>query len=183
MRTRLTIAMCSLAFGTLALAQTAQDFDRVEIHIEPVQKDLTLKIETDAGEQSRLLHFDGQPPERAKPSWQGYSAAKWEPGMQPIVSSIPFGFGPRLGQKSRSLEVVTTQLRAGYLRKNGVPYSDQTVLKEYYDLFNEPNGDEWFMVTTVVEDPVYLAIPFVTTSNFKKLPDASGWDPAPCSAR
>jgi uncharacterized metal-binding protein YceD (DUF177 family) len=88
-----------------------------------------------------------------------------------------------VNQKSRSLEVVTTQLRAGYLRKNGVPYSDKTVLKEYYDLFNEPNGDIWFMVTTIVDDPIYLAAPFVTTSNFKKIADSSGWDPVPCSAR
>jgi len=74
-------------------------------------------------------------------------------------------------------------LRAGYLRKNGVPYSDKTVLKEYYDIFSEPNADTWLMVTTVVEDPMYLAVPFVTTSHFKKIPDASGWDPEPCTAR
>ena len=54
---------------------------------------------------------------------------------------------------ARSLEVVTTQLRAGYLRKNGPPYSENTVLKEYYDLHKERNGDTWFTVTTVVEDP------------------------------
>ncbi len=39
------------------------------------------------------------------------------------------------------------------------------------------------MVTTVVEDPVYLAVPFVTTSHFKKQSDGSGWRPEPCSAR
>ena len=71
----------------------------------------------------------------------------------------------------------------GYLRKNGVPYSDKAVLKEYYDLFSEPNADTWFMVMTVVEDPTYLALPFVTTSHFKKIADASGWDPEPCTAR
>ena len=64
-----------------------------------------------------------------------------------------------------------------------MPYSDQTVVKEYFDRFDEPNGDVWFMVTTIVEDPVYLAVPFVTTSNFKKQPDATGWRPEPCSAR
>ncbi len=86
--------------------------------------------------------------------------------------------------ESRSLlEVTTTQLRPGYLRKNGVPYSDKTVLKEYYDLFSEPNADTWLMVMTVVEDPTYLAVPFVTTSHFKKIADASGWDPEPCTAR
>jgi hypothetical protein len=81
------------------------------------------------------------------------------------------------------LEVVTTQLSPGYLRKNGVPYGARTTLTEYYDRFHEPNDDEWFTVTTIVTDPQYLAIPFVTTSDFKKQPGASGWNPTPCSAR
>ena len=147
------------------------------------QDDHTLRIEMDAGQQMRVLHFGGEAPKGATPSWQGYSSAKWEgpaPASNPPVPFIP---APRLGAKSRSLEVVTTQLRAGYLRKNGVPYSDKTVLKEYYDRFDEPNGDNWFMVTTVVEDPVYLAIPVVTTTHFRRVADASGWHPEPCIAR
>src|SRR5207342_3153906 len=40
------------------------------------QDDATLKIETDAGQQTRLLHFTGTP--GGEPSWQGYSAATWE---------------------------------------------------------------------------------------------------------
>jgi hypothetical protein len=146
------------------------------------QDENTLKIETDAGQQTRVFHFGGQAPPGAAASWQGYSSAKWETSA--IVNPpVPFLIGPRLGAKSRSLEVVTTQLRAGYLRKNGVPYSDKVVLREYYDRFDEPNGDSWLMVMTVVEDPTYLAIPFVTTSHFKKIPDATGWDPQPCTAR
>jgi hypothetical protein len=149
------------------------------------QDDLTLKIETDAGQQTRLFHFGGETQRGAAPSWQGYSSAKWEGALPTVNPPISFGLAlaPRLGSKSRSLEVTTTELRAGYLRKNGVPYSDKTVLKEYYDLFSEPNADTWLMVTTVVEDPTYLALPFVTTSHFKKLADASGWDPEPCTAR
>ncbi len=147
------------------------------------QDDNTLKIETDAGQQTRLFYFGAQAPKPGAPSWQGYSAAKWEAPAPTGAPFIPFILGPRAAGKPRSLEVTTTGLRAGYLRKNGVPYSDKTTVKEYYDLFTEPNGDTWFMVTTVVDDPVYLAVPFVTTSNFKKIPDASGWDPTPCSAR
>src|SRR5579872_3399119 len=102
------------------------------------QDDQTLRIETDAGQQVRLLHFMGEPAKGAAPSWQGFSAAKWE-GPAPLSNPpVPFIPAARLGAKSRSLEVVTTQLRAGYLRKNGVPYSDKTVLKEYYDRFDEP---------------------------------------------
>ena len=149
------------------------------------QDDLTLKIETDAGQQTRLLHFAGQPPREGAPSWQGYSAAKWEGALPTVNPPINFGLGlaQRLGSRSRTLEVTTTQLRPGYLRKNGVPYSDKASLTEYYDLFSEPNADTWFMVTTIVDDPTYLAVPFVTTSHFKKIADASGWDPEPCTAR
>jgi hypothetical protein len=69
------------------------------------------------------------------------------------------------------------------LRKNGIPYSAKTTLREYCDLFTEPNGDTWFMVMTIVEDPVYLRRPFVTTTHFKKQPDATGRSPEPCTAR
>jgi hypothetical protein len=147
------------------------------------QDDSTLKIETDSGQQTRLFHFDGRPADRGQPSWQGYSVAKWEAAVAPAPGQLPFGLAPRLGARSRSLEVVTTQLRPGYLRKNGVPYSAGTVLREYYDLFTESNGDTWFMVMTVVTDPTSLDRPFVTTSQFKKISDASGWSPEPCSAR
>lgn len=146
--------------------------------------DNTLKVETDAGTQTRLFHFGGAPPAAGAPSWQGYSAARWEPGVPPPPAGVGgLGLEPRQGARSRSLEVITTQLRAGYLRKNGVPYSDRTTLTEYYDRFTEPNGDEWFTVTTIVQDPVYLAIPFVTSTDFKREPDASRWHPTPCSAR
>jgi hypothetical protein len=143
----------------------------------------TLKIETDAGQQTRLFHFTGEPTRASAPSWQGYSTARWEAPMTsgfPVISFVP---GPRAGPRTRTLEVATSNLRAGYLRKNGVPYSEKTTLKEYFDRFDEPNGDAWFMVTTIVEDPVYLAVPFVTTSHFKKQRDASGWHPEPCTVR
>ena len=52
-----------------------------------------------------------------------------------------------------------------------------------YDLFTERNGDVWFTVTTIVEDPEYLTEPFVTSTNFKKQADATGWNPRPCTAR
>jgi len=146
------------------------------------QDDTTLKIETDAGTQTRLLHFGGKPPANEAPSWQGYSSATWEEAP-PIPSGLPIGLGPRLGLRSRSLEVKTTNLRAGYLRKNGVPYSVKTTVTEYFERFPEPNGDDHLMVMTIVTDPEYLAVPFVTTTDFKREPDGSKWDPSPCTAR
>src|SRR5581483_12430394 len=95
-------------------------------------------------------------------SWQGYSTAKWDNG---------------------ALTVVTTHMLPGYVRKNGVPYSANAVLTEYYDRLKGPNGDEWLVVTTEVNDPQNFTMPFVTTTHFKKEPDATGWDPQPCSAK
>lgn len=145
--------------------------------------DNTLKIETDSGAQTRLFHFTGEAPKDAQPGWQGYSAANWEKPLRG-PGSPQAGLGAtREGTMGRSLEVITTQLRPGYLRKNGPPYSANTVLKEYYDLSAERNGDTWFAVTTVVEDPTYLSEPFVTSTNWKKEADGSKWNPSPCTAR
>ena len=73
-------------------------------------------------------------------------------------------------------------MRPGYLRKNGVPYSESAVLTEYYNRHIAPNGDAWLVVTTLVDDPQYLNRPHVTSSHFKKLADDSGWNPTACSA-
>ena len=101
--------------------------------------------------------------------------ARWEPPPSSSAGrGIPLGLAPRVGA-SRSLEVVTTQIRPGYLRKNGVPFSENAVVTEYYDLFGEPKGGDWFVVTTIVRDPQYLGEPWITTSHFKKEPDASKW--------
>jgi hypothetical protein len=77
--------------------------------------------------------------------------------------------------------VVTTNLTAGYLRPNGVPYSDRTTVKEFFDSFTLPDNDgTWLIVTTVVEDPEYLTQEFVLSTQFKKETDPSKWSPRPC---
>lgn len=134
------------------------------------QDDQTLKMEADAGRQTRLLHFT--PAAVPGASWQGFSKALWE--------MVPVGRG---ASPVGSLKVVTTRLKLGYLRKNGIPYSADTTLTEYFDRVDEPNGDAYLVLTTTVEDPVYLAQPFLTASHYKKQPDATGWNPTPCSAR
>lgn len=149
------------------------------------QDDSTLKLEADAGTQTRLLHFGAAAPAGTQATWQGYSVARWDPGSGTGTGgvNIPLGLSARVGTRSRTLEVTTTLLRDGYLRKNGVPYSNRTTLTEYFDRFTEANGDEWFTVTTVVNDPVYLAIPFVTTTDFRREPDDSRFRASACSAR
>ncbi len=157
------------------------------------QDDTTLKIETDAGQQTRLLHFGpAAAAASAEPSWQGYSVAEWEfaGGRGPGGGrGGPGGAGGRGGAappapvRGGSLKVVTTRLKEGYLRKNGVPYSENTTVTEYFDRHDEADGTSWFTVTTIVDDPKYLAQNFITSTHFKKEPDASKWFPTPCKAK
>jgi hypothetical protein len=133
----------------------------------------TLKVETDAGTQTRLLYFGDKRPQHGVPTWQGESVARWErpPAARGVAS------------KGGSLKVVTSHLRPGYLRKNGVPYSADAVLTEYWDVSADPNGDPWITLTSTVQDGKYLREPWVTALNFKKERDGAKWDPTPCSAR
>jgi len=63
-----------------------------------------------------------------------------------------------------------------------VPYSENALVTEYFDLARLRSGDEVLVVTTIVEDPRFLAQPFIVSTQFKKQPTAAGWDPTPCSA-
>lgn len=149
---------------------------RVHIHWE---NETTLQVDTDTGTQARTFHFDAPTGAATGPSWQGLSIADWET----TPSSGGFFAPPSPGVLSGALKVVTTHLRAGYLRKNGVPYSENTVLTEYYNVTREPNGDEWLIITTIVDDPKYLGQRFITSTHFKKEPSDSKWNPTPCSSR
>jgi hypothetical protein len=146
----------------------------------------TLKVEADAGTQTRLLHF-GSAADKGQPSWQGYSAAEWQmPGGRgrrgaPSLESgdNPANRPPGLG----SLKVVTTNMLPGYIRKNGVPYSGNAILTEYFNRLTGEQNDSYIALTATVDDPTYLTGPFIRTYTFKKLPDATGWEPTPCWTR
>jgi hypothetical protein len=143
------------------------------------QDDTTLRLDSDAGQQSRLFRFGApQAPAGAERQWQGHSAAEWVKQAQ----SSGLGFGGRGGGgvAGGNLKVVTTAMRAGYLRKNGIPYSEDAVLTEYFNRHAGPGDLEWFTVTAVVEDSRYLNQPFITSSSFKKEADGSKWSPTPC---
>jgi len=146
--------------------------------------DDTLEIQADAGEQTRTLRFGAPAGAGGSPSRQGDSRAAWSYlAARPGPRGIPLGMAPGQNAPSRTLEVATNRLLPGYLRKNGIPYSEQTTVMEYFDRFTEPDGTEWFTVTTIVTDPVYLGLPFVTTTDFRKERDGSKWQPRPCTAR
>jgi hypothetical protein len=147
------------------------------------QDDNTLKAEFDAGTQTRLFHFNKQPA-GGEASWQGVSEAKWELAQAPGGRNAG---GPMdqaaLMARGGSLKSVTTRLKPGYLRKNGVPYSADATLTEYFSVTNENNGDHWLIVTAVLEDPANFQQPFITSTHFKKQADGTGFSPSPCTAK
>jgi hypothetical protein len=129
------------------------------------QDDQTMQLEMDAGKQTRLFHFGNWKAPGGPPTLQGDSTAAWD------TAGV------------RSLRVATSHLKAGYLRKNGVPYSENATVLEYFDTLKERNGDLMLVVTTAVTDPQYLREPFIVTSHFKKQDSDAGWSPSACSAK
>ena len=188
------------SYGAAALLQVPG-----RLHIT-WQDDNTMRLDTDSGTQTRLFRFalpQGQgapsasrggasPPPNGAPTWQGHSVAIWG-GSQPRDRRDGQG-GPATDDEGNLLvardrrpadylKVTTTRMRTGYLQKNGVPYSANAVLEEYFDLASDPyTKNTWLLVTTVVTDPQYLNESLIMHSHFKKLPDGSGWDPTPCHA-
>jgi hypothetical protein len=155
------------AFGAPAILREPE-----HLHIT-WQDDRTLKVETDTGTQTRTFHFGEAKPASGAATLQGDSTAAWE-----------LSGGGRSGPvRGGTLKVTTSHLKAGYLRKNGVPYSDNAALTEYYDVLHERNNDTMLVVTVVVTDPQYLREPFIVTSHFKKQADNAGWTPTACSAK
>ncbi len=141
------------------------------------QDDNTLKLETDAGTQTRLLRFGAAQDQGG--DWQGVSTATWDyPRGQ-----FPAGRGAPPAPPGGALKVVTTKMKPGYLRKNGVPYSANAVLTEYFDRLDVPGADSLLVVATEIVDPEYLAVPYWTSTHFKRQNDATGWNPMPCAAR
>jgi hypothetical protein len=152
---------------------------------------------------------EGNPGSR---SWQGLSVATWEPvagggrgggpgggfpggpgalpagpPAAPAANPAPVNVPPAIGRGNAQngwLKVVTTNLKSGYLRKNGLPYSEKATVTEYFQPTPETYGIRYMIVTTIIEDPDYLTGPLITSSNYKKLPDTNnGWDPQPCTVR
>jgi hypothetical protein len=137
--------------------------------------DTTLKLETDTGTQTRLFRFGASDPGTGEATWQGFSAAAWElPGGG--------GRGARQGgpRPGASLRVNTSRMRLGYYRRNGVPYGPNARMTEWFTVLAEPDGNQYLIVTKILEDPQYMAAPYVRSVQFKKESGTAGWSPTPC---
>jgi hypothetical protein len=136
--------------------------------------DQTLRIESDAGRQVRMLRFAAAPAPAGEATWQGRSVASWEKQQQGR------GFAGRLPSEGPGvLKVVTSGVRPGYLRRNGVPYSGDASVTEYF-VRHSDFGADWFTVVTTVEDPRYLARPFITSTHFRREANGAAFNPRPC---
>ena len=150
------------------------------------EDDDTLKVETDAGQQTRLLRFRGPEPPAGERSLQGHSVAQWVRGGRGGGFFGGFGAlgGGGGGSRWASVKVVTTHLSGGWLRRNGAPYSERATLTESFLLLSEDpdnlSNAPYLALVTTVEDPMYLLGSFITSTNFKREPDGSKWDPTPC---
>ncbi len=91
----------------------------------------------------RTIWMDGRPhpPDYAAHTWQGFSTGKFEGDM---------------------LTVTTTHLKAGWIRRNGVPRSDRATTTEHWI-----RHGNYLTVVVIVRDPVYLTEPFLRTTDFE----------------
>lgn len=153
-----------------------------------------LRVDTDAGMQTRMLHFlsarDGargglqaappssppQPPTDVAPSLQGYSVARW------VLAGVgAFGGAGEPHSQYGSMQVTTDHMLPGLLRKNGIPYDGNAKKTEWWDLRQESTGEQWLTISTTLLDPHYLTRPYVYDPIFQKEADGAKWDPTPCS--
>ena len=98
-------------------------------------------------QQFREVWMDGRarPSDHAPHTWQGFSTGTWE--------------GDRL-------VVRTTHLKAGWVRRNGIPYSDRATFTDTW----QRHGN-FLTHVSMLEDPVYLTEPFVRTTNWVFAPE------------
>jgi hypothetical protein len=145
--------------------------------------DNTLKIEMDNGVQTRLIHFNQRPDANTPRTLQGFSVANWQPyNAVPAVVAGGAVVSNEQAVAGGSLHIRTTNTTGGWVRKNGVPYSQDAVIQEDIDVFPGPDGSQWLTVLAQVQDPVNFNGGFLTSTHFKKEPDNSKWHPRPCKA-
>jgi glyoxylase-like metal-dependent hydrolase (beta-lactamase superfamily II) len=116
---------------------------RISKEVDPVSREIVAFHAEWLRSVDRAVYLDGRPhpPEGALHTWAGFSTARWNGDV---------------------LTVTVTHLKEGYLRRNGLPRSDQATLTEHWIR----NGD-FLTVVAIVNDPVYLTEPFIRTTDYE----------------
>jgi len=107
------------------------------------QKVIAIRQYISTYEQWRTIWMDGRPhpPDVAPHTFMGFSTGKWEGNV---------------------LTVYTTHIKQGWVRRNGLPASDQTTLVEHFIRY----GDIMTHVA-ILTDPIYLTEPLIKTQDFR----------------
>src|SRR5665213_1569624 len=100
-----------------------------------------------------------------------------------VCTAVSDWLGRLRSQLSQQLSATPARRAGLQLRVSATGcYSENATVTEYYDVIQEQDGETVLVVTTVVEDPVFLVDPYILSSQYKKQKDSNGWDPTPCSA-
>src|SRR5215831_17199372 len=107
------------------------------------QQTIAIKQYISTYEQTRTIWMDGRPHPSpfAAHTFMGFSTGVWEGDV---------------------LKVTTTHLKQGWLRRNGVPESDQTTMVEHFI-----RHGQYLTHLAVISDPVYLAEPLIRSTDFQ----------------
>jgi hypothetical protein len=136
-----------------ALASASADLGRLGRH-HARRKEWRIANERDSAD--RVIYMDGRPhPGPYAPhTWSGFSTGEW-------IGDI--------------LKITTTHLKESYVRRNGIPTSDRRTATDY--LIRRDDG--YLSWITIINDPVYLAEPWIWSSEFR-LDNYGRVDAAPC---
>jgi len=120
---------------------------RVDQVLDPLtQRLIAIELRMNFQEMERTIWLDGRehPSALAAHTFAGFSTGTWQGNM---------------------LDVVTTHLKPNYLRRNGLPRSDQATFTEHW----VRHGD-YLTVTTLIRDPAFLTEPLVRSQNWLLAP-------------
>ncbi|MBZ5579608.1 MAG: hypothetical protein LAP40_23875 [Acidobacteriia bacterium] len=116
------------------------------------QRVIAIKQYISTYEQNRTIWMDDRPhpSPNAAHTWMGFSTGKWQGNI---------------------LTVYTTHIKQGWVRRDGLPESDQATLVEHFI-----RHDNHLTHVSIVTDPVYLTEPLIKTQDFQlNLQEGQNW--------
>lgn len=116
---------------------------RVEQILDPITQQLVgIHLRMNFQDMQRTIWLDGRehPDDLAPHTFAGFSTGTWDANM---------------------LNVYTTHLKPSYLRRNGLPRSDQATFTDHW-----VRHGEYLTVTTAITDPAFLTEPLVRSQTW-----------------
>ena len=121
----------------------------------------SLRLEFDAGRQVRLFEF--------APGPSAERSLRDTPKRSGFVGRSRAACSASAHRQRRIARRAHDAARGGYLRPNGVPFSERATVKEFFSTFTLPgDAGAWLIVTTVVTDPEYLTTELVISRSSRR---------------